>query len=444
MAELETRELENVPIFSAGTWTNSAGSKRTWTEDDLDEMVENAGKLADKVIPFLRVDHTDEKTHKRITGRFKIGDLTNVRRVGKQLVADIVKIPRKAYELMKAGIFGRPSAEIFPTFKDEASGATFKNVLSGAAILSGKHPAVTTLDDIYDLFGMAIEFHSVSATELFEWRQDVDHFAYVTQREDGKWVVKDAGYGPDVSDVVVSVWETEEEAKSEVEKRLKAKYTQATEGGDDMTPEEVKKIVDEAVAKATKEQADKVAELSAALEAEKTRADSATGEIAKHDAADFSRDYDALIAKAKGEGRLTPAQEPALKTMVDGWKLGAKDGKIEFQSGAEKKSGSILEAFGAYLDALPVVVKLGEQGTQTKPDEARGGDLKVKTPRDVERYMKREGIEHDTDAAELNEKVLEVKRQRNMTYEQALNEVTGASEASEPSPITIRSDKVKE
>jgi len=211
-----------------------------------------------------------------------------------------------------------------------------------------------------------------------------------------------------------------------------------------MTPEEVKKIVDEAVAKATKEQADKVAELSAALEAEKTRADSATGEIAKHDAADFSRDYDALIAKAKGEGRLTPAQEPALKTMVDGWKLGAKDGKIEFQSGAEKKSGSILEAFGAYLDALPVVVKLGEQGTQTKPDEARGGDLKVKTPRDVERYMKREGIEHDTDAAELNEKVLEVKRQRNMTYEQALNEVTGASEASEPSPITIRSDKVKE
>jgi hypothetical protein len=381
--ELETRELANVPIFAAGTWTSSGGNKRTWTEDDLDEIAENAVTLGDKVIPFLRVDHTDEKTHKRITGRFKIGDLTNVRRVGKQLVADIVKIPRKAYELMKAGIFGRPSAEIFPTFKDEASGTTFKNVLSGAAILSGKHPAVTTLDDIYDLFGMAIEFTAADSAELFEWN---------------------------------SPTEGERETKPLTNK-----------GGEHMEKEELQKLIDEAVAKASEGSATKIVELEAALAAEKTRADTAAGEIEKHAAVEFSRDYDALIAKAKGEGRLTPAQEPALKTMVDGWKLGAKDGKLEFQSGAEKKSGSILEAFGAYLDALPVVVKFGEQGTERKPDEARGGELKVAIKPDVERYAKKYGYgigasEKDVDT---DEHVRELMRKRNLSYTQALNEVEG-------------------
>jgi hypothetical protein len=398
MAELETRELENVPIFAAGTWTNSAGNKRTWTEDDLDEMVENAGKLADKVIPFLRVDHTDSETHKRITGRFKIGDLTNVRRIGTQLVADIVKIPKKAYELMKAGIFGRPSAEIFPTFKDEASGTTFKNVLSGAAILSGKHPAVTTLDDIYDLFGMAIEFTAADTAELFEWAPPQD---------EGK----------------------------------ESELTQE-KGGEHMEKDEVQKLIDEAVAKAIAEPAAKVAELEAALTAANARADSATGEIEKHDAADFSRDYDALIAKAKGEGRVTPAQEPSLKTMVEGWKLSAKEGKIEFQSGAEKKSGSILEAFGAYLDALPVVVKLGEQGTQKDPKDGRGGESNVvRLPADLERYAKKYGYEIDGESAEKDAKVRQLQKERKMSYSDALNEVESITVTVDESKIDDKAVK---
>lgn len=384
--ELETRELKNVPIFAAGTWTNSAGAKRTWTESDLDEIAENAKTLNGKVIPFLRVDHTDEKTHKRITGRFKIGDLTNVRRVGKELFADIVKIPRRAWELMKAGVFGRPSAEIFPTFKDEAGGTVYKNVLSGAAILSGKHPAVTTLDDIYDLFGMSdiktlFRFEAASNAELFEW-------------------------GSAEHDV-----EPENEPES-------------PEGGDDMTEEQVKKLIDEAVAKAKDESAKKVAELEAKVTAEAARADAAQLENEKHDAAEFERSYSALVDKAKAEGRLIPAQEAAIRTMVDGWKLQAKDGTIEFQSGTEKKTGSIIEAFGAYLDGLPVVVKFGESGRVSDPAKtSKGGEPQVSIQSDVKRYAEKYGYEIDAESAEKDAKVREVMRAKKLNYMQALNEV---------------------
>jgi hypothetical protein len=384
--ELETRDLSDVPIFAAGTWTSSGGNKRTWTEDDLDEIAVNAAKLTGTLTPFLRVDHTDEKTHKRITGRFKIGDLTNVRRIGAQLVADIVRIPKKAYELMKAGVFGRPSAEIVPEFTDEGSGKKFGKVLWGAAILSGKHPAVTTLDDVYNLFGMApdvavpagYEFTAANAAELFE-QVEVDN----------------------------------EEVK---------------EGGVEMTPEEVKAQVDAAVAKA-KEEAK--AEFEAGNKPIADELAALKKARVEQDAAKFETDYAALVEKGKKDAKIIPSQEVGLKKMVDAWKATSPD--------------TALAEFAAYIDAQPVAVQTHEAGTQGDPkDKVKGGEVKVAIPRDVQEYMKREGIEMDSETAELDAKVREVQSKHRLTYEQALTEVTGAGTASEPSPRDGVSPKVQE
>ena len=382
--ELETRDLSDVPIFAAGTWTSSGGNKRTWTEDDLDEIASNAAKLTGTLTPFLRVDHTDEKTHKRITGRFKIGDLTNIRRMGSQLVADIVRIPKKAYELMKAGVFGRPSAEIVPEFKDEATGKTFGKVLWGAALLSGKHPAVTTLDDVYNLFGMpdtampaGYEFTTANEAELFEQVE----------------VVEDT-----------------------------------TKGGTEVTQEEIQKQIDEAVAKARAEQ-------KAEFEADKKTLDDKLAAFeqkqAQEAAAKFERDYTELVDKGKKDGKILPAQEAGLKKMVDAWKATTPD--------------TAIAEFSAYVEALPVVVVTHEAGTQGDPKEkSKGGEVKVAIPRDVQEYMKREGIEMDSETAELDAKVREVQSKHRLTYEQALTEVTGAGTASEPSPRDGVSPKVQE
>jgi len=383
--ELETRDLADVPIFAAGTWTSSGGNKRTWTEDDLDEIAVNAAKLTGTLTPFLRVDHTDEKTHKRITGRFKIGDLTNIRRMGSQLVADIVRIPKKAYELMKAGVFGRPSAEIVPEFKDESTGKTFGKVLWGAALLSGKHPAVTTLDDVYNLFGMSdtampagYEFTAANAAELFE---------------------------------LVEV------PKDEVK-----------EGGVEVTPEEIQKQIDEAVAKARAEQ-------KAETDGEKK---TLTDKLAAFEqkqaveaAAKFERNYMELVDKGKKDGRILPASEAGLKKMVDAWKSTTPD--------------TAIAEFAAYVEGLPIIVVTHEAGTQGDPkDKVKGGEVKVAIPRDVQEYMKREGIEMDSETAELDAKVREVQSKHRLTYEQALTEVTGAGTASEPSPRDGVSPKVQE
>lgn len=421
---LETKELKDVPIFAAGAWTSSEGKKKEWTEEDLDKIAANAAELEGTLIPFVRIDHTDEKTQKRITGRFKIGDLTNVRRVGEKLIADMIRIPKKVYELMEAGVFGRPSAEIVSNFKDEASGKTYDKVLWGAAVLSAKHPAVTTLDALYDLFGMRegegsieVDSYSLPAAARVVEAYSLSTFAYKRQREDGKWVVLEANWEPGAADLVRSVWDTEEEAEQAIQNQLKT-FEKKPEGGDaEMNDKEVQAKIDEAVAKAKAE-----------FEAEKKPLEAKVAAFEAKDAeaekARFESGVASLIEQAKKDGKMIPAQEAGVRAMVAGWVAAAKDGAMEFQSGAEKKSGTVLEAFGAYIEALPVIQKFEESGAERDPAETRE-EVKVGLPKDLERYARDRGYEVDAESAEKDAKVREVMQKRGFSYAKALSEVEG-------------------
>ena len=438
---LETKSLKNVPIFAAGTWTASGGSKTKWTTAMLDQIVTNAKTLAKRVIPFLRIDHTDAKTQKRITGRFKIGDLENVRRVGKKLVVDIVRIPKKAYDLMEAGVFGRPSAEIWPTFKDEATGKNLSNVLSGAAVLSGEHPAVTTLDQIRDLFEMepvpeweiaayeAEHDEAVCFSDLaFEEDTEAQKHSYVEKLPSGKWAVKEIrGAALDEDDtVMISVWESEEEARQEIKKRIRlySESRQPSTGGDDVTKEEVTAMIEEAnkvafskinEALGIEDDADAVKAIEE-LQSGKTALET---QIADQEKKEFDAQIDTLLLDATKACKVTPALEPTLKASFAGKKI---------------------EEIKATLDGLPPIpgLKFEESGTEGDPEDGKGVKEKVSkvVSREVEEYSKRTGIPIDAESVEIAEHMQEFRKHNpTATAEEAYCEVTGSDPTPEPKTL---------
>jgi len=169
-------DLKDVEIFSAGRWEgkNSAKGGDKYTEEDLDEIVKAFNEIGDKIKPPLKLGHDSKQKLLQRDGYPAAGWITNLKRVGKKLVADISKIPAKIYELIKNKAYGRFSPEIIWNYKDTSSGKTYKRVLAGLALLGSDLPACDTIDDFIDLYGRnvnEIEFVYITENKNFKIRK---------------------------------------------------------------------------------------------------------------------------------------------------------------------------------------------------------------------------------------------------------------------------------
>lgn len=149
MPDPTTARIEALPIFSAGSWNGDS-----YAESDLDSMVEafNSGDLGFK--PTLKLGHADgqdnEATARKLFGAPAAGYVSRLYRKGKELLADIVDIPKKVADLIKLGAYKRTSAEIYWQMKQ--NGKTWPRVLKSIAVLGHEIPAVTSLDAVTDLY----------------------------------------------------------------------------------------------------------------------------------------------------------------------------------------------------------------------------------------------------------------------------------------------------
>lgn len=150
--------LKDVEIFSVGKWEgkNSAKGGDEYTREDLDEMVRAFKEIGDKIKPPLKLGHDSKQKLLQKEGYPAAGWITNLKRVGDKLVADISNIPAKIYELIKNKAYGRFSPEIIWNYKDASSGKRYKRVLAGLALLGADLPACDTIDDFIDLYGKDI------------------------------------------------------------------------------------------------------------------------------------------------------------------------------------------------------------------------------------------------------------------------------------------------
>lgn len=148
---LETFDLPSQEIFSSGEWN---GDK--YTDADLESMVvafrETAGVWG---VPV-------KLSHEHPSHLPAVGWVENLRRVGSKLIADFKRIPKKVYDLIRAGGYRGKSAEIF--WDAKVNGKAYPFLLKAVAILGIDPKAVQSIDDLVSLYGAA-GGHTVKAYE---------------------------------------------------------------------------------------------------------------------------------------------------------------------------------------------------------------------------------------------------------------------------------------
>lgn len=428
--ELPTETLRDVRIFSVGRWRDSQGRPFNATPKVLENLLESWKEFGrDRVKPHLKHMHIQNPfVHKNITGLVRLGFISNLRIKGKDLVCDLLKVPRVVAKLIKAGTLGRPSAEIAEKFTDRNTGKTFPHMLMAAVTTGAGLPAVNTLPEMVKLFGKTPD--------------DVKEFAAVTDAPFTSFT------DPSVGDVVVM---------SFIDATLTDESIEPTQpkGGEIMPKEKTEReiVLETTVNENTKKFADINAALGidpnadpvtaiTSLNNRVTALESAAAESAK---ADFDAKIDAIIAKhqrftdANGKvvGKVRPADIPMIKTLVDGFVSKADDnGVLTFEAGETEKTGTVFDALEMYFANAPVVVSYDESGKVVdpkKPDDKTGESKFIDD--DVKRFAEEKSESGDTVIVEDFDEsaVRDYMRNNNCSYQVAFAAVVpGAAMVADP------------
>jgi hypothetical protein len=150
MPELKTRDLLGVEILDVGTWDASTGTF-SMNEAQIDELVANFAATRQHIKVPAKLGHDDGQRLLQQDGYPAAGWLERLYREGTKLVSDWSHVPAKVADLMEVGGYRKTSAEIW---HDVTVGTQkFGRLLMGVAFLGEDAPAVTTLDDILELYG---------------------------------------------------------------------------------------------------------------------------------------------------------------------------------------------------------------------------------------------------------------------------------------------------
>ncbi len=129
-------------IFSTGTWNGD-----TFTEQDLQELAANFGRLRGDLKPPLKFGHDEGQT---LTGQSDgdpaLGWVEALRVSGGKLIATFAGVPELVYQAIRQGRYRRVSSEIY--FNLRRGGETLGKVLKAVALLGADLPAVTNLQDL--------------------------------------------------------------------------------------------------------------------------------------------------------------------------------------------------------------------------------------------------------------------------------------------------------
>jgi len=167
--DLETVDLKGVEIFSAVN--NPNGHK--YSDKDLEEMVKGFYETKDELKPYLKLGHDEKQKLAQKSGLPALGWVENLRRKGKKLIADFIKVPKKIYELIKAGAYRRISAEIF--WNIPINGKKYNRLLKAVALLGADTPACGDLKDIVSLYSENLDYYNNQEIEVTEYEFEVEN-----------------------------------------------------------------------------------------------------------------------------------------------------------------------------------------------------------------------------------------------------------------------------
>jgi hypothetical protein len=144
-SDYETMDMAGLEIFQTGDWNGD-----TYTEKDLDEIVQAFSKTKSRLKPYVKLGHSDKQELLKSDELPAAGWISNLYRMGNKLIADVIDMPKKIYELIKRKAYKRISSELFVDIP--VDGKVFPLALKGIALLGGETPAINTLDDVLALY----------------------------------------------------------------------------------------------------------------------------------------------------------------------------------------------------------------------------------------------------------------------------------------------------
>ena len=359
-SELEHSRLDDwIDVFSAGTHTDSAGTTRTWTERQLDQI---AGSVTSGTVPVV-VGHPQNDAP-------AYAWVDRLRRVGQQLQARFRDIDPGFRQLVEAGRFRNRSISLKPVGDGKWALRHVGFLGAAAPAVSGLKPVAFDDDaehvsyefqDALDMDGDRsdwVEFRAIRRMmrALREWiidRESVERADRVVPEIDLRQI---AG-GPEFSDTGNS---GTTDNTSENNREADDVNTNTGSNGGDLAAREVAITAREAAAERRETALD---ERDAASQAEQRYAEA-----------------DALIGEHVAAGRILPAEHQRMARFMAS--LEDEDAvEIEFSDadGTTRKQ-SRTEIFKKFLAALPVRVSYAEisarePGADDQSQEARNKEI---------------------------------------------------------------------
>jgi hypothetical protein len=332
----------------------------------------------------------------------------------------MVRVPVRVAEIIKAGNYGRISPELLPTWRDESTGKTFKNVVLAAGLLGAKLPAMTTLSDVFKLYEIdPRESVEIIQTVTADWADTYDVagtpcFAFYSAEYSP---IDDGGGEPKMPDI--------EKLESKIED-LKSRI-QVMETTNNNHVKTFSAIADTLGVTVDPDG------IPAAIKAVMDDRDAIKSAFSSHKKSILDERINGVVENAKLTGKLIPADEPMIRRMISGMMAESDDdGKLKFTGADGKEStGGVLDAVSAYFARAPKVVELGKQSGGVDHDN-KTPDPEL--PDDVKRWAARDGSAVvDDESAAVDAKVRKMQTANpGMNYESCLNAITGASKTPEP------------
>lgn len=164
---METYSVQGVEVFSAGTWNGDE-----YTVDDLNEMVAAFNETNQGVRPYIKLGHDDKQELLQQDGLPAAGWINRLYVLGDKLIADIIDIPKKIFELIQTKAYRKVSSEIYWNLK--VGEKLYKRFLGAVALLGTDMPGCMNLADILGRYSkMTSEPPKVyaSSQNLFEINQ---------------------------------------------------------------------------------------------------------------------------------------------------------------------------------------------------------------------------------------------------------------------------------
>jgi len=180
-----------IPIFKVGTWTDSAGRTRTWTEEDLDRIVEQYDP-AEHEAPVV-IGHPKHNAP-------AWGWVEALKREGGVLYAKLKDLVPEFVEMVRKGLFKKRSIALYPDLR-----------LRHIGFLGAMPPAVKGLPDVaFEEGDGAVE---IEFADEGRWAS----LAAVLRRL-REWIIEREG--AEKADRLIPEWVLEEVAPSKAEEEL--------------------------------------------------------------------------------------------------------------------------------------------------------------------------------------------------------------------------------